>query len=66
MIHWASFADFIAMGGYGFYVWGSFGATALIMTIEPIMVARNRKSTIARLKRQLRADARAENRNTAE
>ena len=62
MIHWSSFADFIAMGGYGFYVWGSFGATALIMAIEPIVVARNRKNTIARLKRQLRA----ETRNTAE
>jgi len=62
MIHWNSFADFLAMGGYGFYVWGSFGMTALIMLIEPIAVARNRKITIARLKRQLRA----ENRNTAE
>ena len=62
MIHWASFSDFIAMGGYGFYVWGSFGLTALIMIVEPIVVARNRKTTIARLKRQLRA----ETRNTAE
>ncbi|MBS1140013.1 MAG: ccmD [Proteobacteria bacterium] len=62
MIHWNSFADFIAMGGYGLYVWGSFGATALVMAIEPIVVARNRKNTIARLKRQLRA----ETRNTAE
>lgn len=62
MIHWNSFSDFLAMGGYGLYVWGSFGATALIMLIEPIAVARNRKITIARLKRQLRA----ENRNTAE
>ena len=62
MIHWASFSDFIAMGGYGFYVWGSFCATFLIMAIEPIVVARNRKTTIARLKRQLRA----ETRNTAE
>ena len=66
MIHWNSFADFIAMGGYGVYVWGSFGVTALIMIIEPIMVARNRRITIARLKRQLRAESRAENRNTAE
>jgi heme exporter protein D len=66
MIHWNSFADFLAMGGYGFYVWGSFGATALIMAIEPIIVARNRTTTITRLKRQLRADSRAENRNTAE
>ena len=62
MIHWNSFADFLAMGGYGFYVWGSFGATVLIMAIEPIVVVRNRKSTIARLKRQLPA----ESRNTAE
>jgi len=66
MIYWNSFSDFIAMGGYGFYVWGSFGATVLIMAIEPMVVARNRKNTIARLRRQLRADARAENRNTAE
>ncbi len=26
-----SFADFIAMGGYGFYVWLSFGTCALIL-----------------------------------
>ena len=66
MIHWNSLADFLAMGGYGFYVWGSFGLTALIMIVEPIVVARNRKTTIARLKRQLRAEDRAETRNTAE
>jgi heme exporter protein D len=58
MIHWNSFSDFIAMGGYGFYVWGSFGATVLIMAIEPMVVSRNRKTTIARLKRQLRAETR--------
>ncbi len=62
MIHWASFSDFIAMGGYGFYVWGSFGMTALIMAIEPIVARRNRIATITRLQRQLRA----ETRNTAE
>ena len=66
MIHWNSLGDFLAMGGYGFYVWGSFGATVLIMAIEPIVVARNRKTTIARLQRQLRAETRAESRNTAE
>jgi heme exporter protein D len=66
VIYWNSFSDFLAMGGYGFYVWGSFGVTALIMVIEPIIVARNQKTTIARLKRQLRAESRADNRNTAE
>jgi heme exporter protein D len=60
MIYWNSFSDFLAMGGYGFYVWGSFGATVLIMAIEPIVVARNQKATISRLKRQMRAESRAE------
>ena len=62
MIYWNSFSDFLHMGGYGLYVWGSFGVTAAIMTIEPIVVARNRKATLSRLKRQMRAEAR----NTAE
>ncbi len=66
MIYWNSLGDFLAMGGYAFYVWGSFLVTLLIMTIEPIAVMRNRKNTIARLKRQLRAEERAENRTTAE
>ena len=66
MIHWNSFSDFLAMGGYGLYVWGSFGVTVLIMAVEPIMVARNRKTTLTRLKRQMRAETRAETRNTAE
>jgi heme exporter protein D len=58
MIHWNSFSEFLAMGGYGVYVWGSFGVTALIMAIEPIVVARNRRNTLTRLKRQLRAERR--------
>lgn len=28
-----SFSDFIDMGGYGFYVWLSFGAAAIILTV---------------------------------
>jgi heme exporter protein D len=59
MIYWNSFSDFLAMGGYGFYVWGSFGVTALIMAVEPILVARTRKQTLARLKRQLRAEGKS-------
>ena len=65
-MQWNSVGEFLAMGGYGLYVWGSFGVTALIMIIEPIMVARNRRTTIARLKRQMRAETRTENRNAAE
>ena len=63
MIHWNSFSDFIAMGGYGTYVWGSFGVTVLIMTIEPIVAIRNQRTLIARLKRQIRAETRADTRS---
>ncbi len=60
MIYWNSFGDFIAMGGYGFYVWGSFGLTVAIMAVEPVLVGRRLKNTQARLKRQLRAESRKE------
>ena len=56
MIHWNSFSDFLAMGGYGLYVWGSFGVTAIIMIVEPIVDIRRRNTLIVRLKRQLRAE----------
>lgn len=38
------------MGGYAFYVWGSFGATALVMAIEMLLIRSRQKE----LKRQLR------------
>lgn len=56
MIYWNSFADFLAMGGYGLYVWGSFGVTALVMAVEPILVSRQHQRTISHLRRQLRAE----------
>ena len=43
--------DFIAMGGYGFYVWGSVGVTALLMVLEPLLVLRRRQSVLRRLGR---------------
>lgn len=33
-MQWGSLAEFLAMGGYGFYVWTSFGVTALCMLGE--------------------------------
>ncbi|HMV00829.1 MAG TPA: heme exporter protein CcmD [Rhodocyclaceae bacterium] len=65
-MHWNSFADFLAMGGYAGYVWGSFGVTALIMVAEPFLVARSRRNTLALLKRQLRAESRNASGNSSE
>jgi heme exporter protein D len=30
--------DFFAMGGYGFYVWGAYGLTALVLVVEVVSV----------------------------
>ena len=43
-LHWASFADFLAMGGYGLYVWGSFGMGALVIGAELWSVRARRKA----------------------
>ena len=32
-MQWNSAAEFFAMGGYGVYVWGSFGVTALALVV---------------------------------
>ena len=33
-MNWHSWQDFVAMGGYGFYVWGSFGVVFASMAVE--------------------------------
>ena len=44
-------AEFFDMGGYALYVWGSFGATALLMAIEPVLLGRRRKAALQRIAR---------------
>lgn len=34
MIYWHSLSDFLHMGGYAGYVWGSVAATAVVMALE--------------------------------
>ncbi|HMM53481.1 MAG TPA: heme exporter protein CcmD [Candidatus Desulfobacillus sp.] len=54
-MNWGSAAEFFAMGGHGFYVWGSFGACALLMLIEPILAGRRRSKALSELKREVAA-----------
>jgi heme exporter protein D len=37
-MNWNSLDEFLAMGGYGLYVWGSYGVVALCMVVEVIAV----------------------------
>lgn len=52
-----SFSDFINMGGYGFYVWLSFGAGALILTVLLLSSKAGHQQIISQIaKRKQRED----------
>jgi len=50
-----SFAEFLAMGKHGFYVWLCYGITALVIVVNVLAPMRQRKKLIeqqARLQRR--------------
>ncbi len=53
-------SEFFAMGGHGFYIWVSYGVTALFMIIEVIAVMRSKRTVERRLARLARAEARTQ------
>ena len=53
---WSSFSDFLAMGGYGLYVWGSLGVCALVCVIEPISLNLRRRALLAEVGEQGTSD----------
>ena len=38
-MNWHSASEFFARGGYGLFVWGAYGVTALCMVAEPVLAA---------------------------
>jgi heme exporter protein D len=54
-MHWNSVSEFVAMGGYAVYVWGSVGACALCMLVEPFVLNRHRKRLLQRLREEHQA-----------
>lgn len=49
---WNSLSEFLSMGGYGFYVWGSFGACALLMAVEPAMARWRHRAAVHRIRQE--------------
>lgn len=45
-MQWNSLGDFLAMGGYAFYVWTSFGLTALIVVWEVVALNKRRSQAL--------------------
>jgi heme exporter protein D len=48
-MQWNSVAEFFDMGGYAFYVWGSFGITALVAVYEIWEVRARRREVLRNL-----------------
>ena len=46
---WANAGEFFAMGGYGLYVWGSYGLVFAWMVAEPVLVARRHSDALKRV-----------------
>ena len=52
-----SFADFLAMGKHGFYVWSAYGVSALLIIANMALAIRAQGQVRQRLVRQQRRDS---------
>ena len=50
-MNWGSWDNFWAMGGYGFYVWGSYAMTVAVIAIEVWQLRKDRRQAVAELAR---------------
>jgi len=51
-VNWGSLENFLAMGGYAFYVWGSYFVTLGLVIAEIVLLALRKRSVLARLRLQ--------------
>ena len=52
-MNWSSPAEFFAMGGYAFYVWGSYGVAAALIVAELWSLSIRRRTFLKRSRRRL-------------
>lgn len=49
-MNWTAAEEFFAMGGYAFYVWGSFLVTAACIAAEALLLRARRRQALARVR----------------
>ena len=54
-MQWGSVSEFLAMGGYGLYVWGAYAVTAVVIAAEVVILKRRGRTLRARAGRSLHA-----------
>lgn len=55
-MQWNSVSEFLDMGGYALYVWGSFGATALVMVVESLLIRSRRRELLRNLRAEFESN----------
>lgn len=45
-MNWQSWSEFLAMGGYALYVWGSYAVTLVILVAEIVALVMRRRGVI--------------------
>lgn len=48
-MNWGSWANFIDMGGRGFYVWGSYLITLVCVVLELVLLSNHKRTLLQRL-----------------
>jgi len=54
-MNWGSWDNFLAMGGYAFYVWGSYGVTLALIVAEVALLRARKRSIETTLTRTVSA-----------
>jgi heme exporter protein D len=55
-MQFSNFSDFINMGGYAFYVWLSFGAAALLLSLLTISSKAGHEKTMIHISKRLKRE----------
>lgn len=50
-MNWASWSDFLAMGGYALYVWGSYAVVFGLLAMEIVLLISRKRSIMQQLDR---------------
>jgi len=49
-VNWGSVDNFLAMGGYGLYVWGAYAMTLALIVVELVALARRKRNAVKRIR----------------
>jgi len=50
-MNWGSWQNFLHMGGYGLYIWGSYAVTLIVLVAEIVALVARRRGVIERLEK---------------